>query len=255
MKMDSIKKILLSRRLFLLASDNLQSPNDISRTVGVCLLQDAVEVFLLSVAEEVNANIKNNTTFDQYINLINDELKSEKLPFRTKLISLNKLRVNAKHYGLIPSSSETRGLLVAMEEFFNAVTSSIFNKSFASISMIDLVNEGEEKALLEAAKDQYEKGNFTQSLIDCRKAFFIRFESKYDISMFENQDQSGGDDWFAFILCQAPFYARNKQYIEDNVLEPTDYIVFDLSRLEMDILKSGLDHTEFWNVFRKRSGG
>ena len=39
---------------------------------------------------------------------------------------------------------------------------------------------------------------------------------------------------------KAPFYARNKKYIDENVKEPTDYIVYDHDRIDIDLLRSGM---------------
>src|SRR5450631_3070522 len=100
MKKSIINKLLLTRRLYELGKDNLASSNDLSQSIGVNLLQDAIEVFLLAVSEHTNANISNSTKFEQYIDLINEKIRPKELPFRTRLSALNKLRVNSKHYGL-----------------------------------------------------------------------------------------------------------------------------------------------------------
>ena len=41
--------------------ENLNSDNELSLSVGVILLQDAIENFLLAVAEQLNADVGNNT--------------------------------------------------------------------------------------------------------------------------------------------------------------------------------------------------
>ncbi|MBI4763254.1 MAG: hypothetical protein HY787_01440 [Deltaproteobacteria bacterium] len=49
---------------------------------------------------------------------------------------------------------------------------------------------------------------------------------------------------------KAPFFARNKKYIDENVKEPTDFIVYDHNRLDMDLLRSGMSRSDYWNVWR-----
>lgn len=139
MEKSIINKLLLSRRLFEIARENLQSSNELALSIGINLLQDSVEAFLLAVAEKVNAGIKNNTGFDKYFELINLKTSPKELPFQPILISLNKLRVNSKHYGLVPAKSEVDGLFVAVKEFFEEVSSSILDKSFSTLSIIDLL--------------------------------------------------------------------------------------------------------------------
>jgi hypothetical protein len=47
-----LHKLLLARRLYDLARENLSSANDLSLAIGVNLLQDSVEAFLLAVRKE-----------------------------------------------------------------------------------------------------------------------------------------------------------------------------------------------------------
>ena len=100
MRKNIITKILLSRKLYQLSLENLNSDNELSLSIGVILLQDSVEIFLLAVAEHIDASIGNNSNFNQYFDLINKKLSPKELPFKLRLTALNKLRVNAKHYGL-----------------------------------------------------------------------------------------------------------------------------------------------------------
>lgn len=250
MEKSIINKLLLSRRLFELARENLQSSNELSLSIGVNLLQDAVEAFLLAIAEKVNASIKSNTGFDKYFELINNKINPKELPFQPRLISLNKLRVNSKHYGLIPAKSEVDGLFIAVKEFFEEVSSSILDKSFSTLSLIDLLRNNEEKELLKHAQEAFEKDDFEATLIDCRKAIFIRYESWYDISPYENENEEQKVNYLALLSNKSPYFARNRDYIEKHVFEPTDFIVIDHNNIEMELMKSGMDSTAFWNVWR-----
>ncbi|MBI4777047.1 MAG: hypothetical protein HY788_23185 [Deltaproteobacteria bacterium] len=42
----------------------------------------------------------------------------------------------------------------------------------------------------------------------------------------------------------------HKQYIDENVKDPTDFIVLDHNDIEMELMKSGMDSITFWNVWR-----
>jgi hypothetical protein len=254
MNQSVINKILLARRFYELARENSASGSDLSLSIGVNLLQDAVETFLLAISEHVNANITSKTSFEGYFDLINQKINPQELPFRLKLIGLNKLRVNSKHYGLAPSKSEVEGSLVAVKEFFEEVATSISGKPLVAVSLIDLVTEGEAKGFLKAAREAFEIKDYKKCLIECRKALFVRIEYHYDIAPFETDDK-GTIPGMALPIpysfyCKAPFYARTKDYIEKNVEEPTDYIVYDHDDLEMELLKSGIDRLSYWNVWR-----
>jgi hypothetical protein len=248
MEKSVLNKLLLSRRLFELARENLQSSNELALSIGINLLQDAVEAFLLAIAENVNAGIKNNTNFDKYFELINLKISPKELPFQPRLVSLNKLRVNSKHYGLAPAKSEVDGLFIAVKEFFEEVCRTILEKSFSTLSLIDLLRDNEEKQLLKQAQKDFENSDFEAVLINCRKAIFVRFESWYDISIFETETQQ--PNYLGLLSNKSPYFARNKDYIEKHVFEPTDFIVLDHSDIEMELMKSGMDSTSFWNVWR-----
>lgn len=244
-----LHKLLLARRLYELARENLNSANDLSLSVGVNLLQDSVEAFLLAVAENVNAQVQAKTAFEKYFDLIDAKTTPKVLPFRARLLALNKLRVNSKHYGLAPAKSEVSGLLVTVREFFDEVTKSMLGVELSSVSLIDLMRDGEAKNLLKDAEAAFTAGDFESCLILCRKALFVRIESDYDIAPFEKQEQPNKLGLF-LLGRKAPYYARQKDYIKKNVRDPTDYIVLDHSELEMELMKSGMDSVSFWNVWR-----
>lgn len=249
MRKSIITKILLSRRLYQLSLENLNSDNELSLSIGIILLQDSVEIFLLAAAEQIDADVADNTNFNKYFDLINKKLYPKELPFRFRLNSLNKLRVNVKHYGLSPSKSETIGLIETVKEFFEEVSLQVFEKEFVAISLVDLINEGETKDYLTAAESDYSSGKYVNVLINCRKAIYVEIEGDYDISPYIDESERKG---FGLMLLghKSPFYTRNKKYIDEHVKEPTDFIVYDHDRLDMDLLKSGMSRLDYWNVWR-----
>ena len=249
MNKSTIHKLLLTRRLYELARENLNSSNDLSLSIGVNLLQDAVEVFLLAVSELVNASILPTTKFEQYFDLINAKISPKELPFRSRLSALNKLRVNSKHYGLAPAESETKGILITAREFFDEVTQTVMGLSFATISLIDLLHDGAAKEFLKIAEAAFIQEDYKECLIACRKAIFVRFEYQYDVAPYASDEPPKGLG-LSLIGSKAPYFARNKEYIEKNVNEPTDYIVLDHKDLEMELLTSRIDSVSFWNVWR-----
>lgn len=244
-----VHKLLLARRLHTLSRENLSSANDLSLSIGVNLLQDSVEAFLLAIAEHVNAQIQLKTAFDQYFDLIDAKITPKVLPFRARLIALNKLRVNSKHFGLAPAKSEVSGLLVTVREFFDEVTSAVLGVSFSTLSLTDLLRDGEAKDFLKDAEAAFNSGDFEKCLFGCRKAIFVRFEADYDLSPFEHDDAPNSLG-LVMLGRKLPFYARNKEYVSEHVHDPTDYIMLDHNGLEMELMKSGMDTVSFWNVWR-----
>lgn len=156
------------------------------------------------------------------------------------------MRVDSKHYGIQPARDECGRLAVAAREFLDEVSASLLGVSFSTVSAIDLLEDGEPKQILLEAKAALEKGDHESCVIGCRKAVFLAVENNYDIAAYKDREPKGLFAWYT----RAPFYARNKEYIDKNVHDPTDFIVLDHSRLDQDLLKQGVDNTAFWNVWR-----
>ncbi len=213
-------------------------------------MQDAVELFFLAISEHVNAEIETNTKFDKYFELINARISPKEIPFRLPLIALNKLRVSSKHYGIIPARSEVEKMPLIVQELFEEVTKSVLNASFVSVTLIDLLRDNEVKTMLKDAEAAFAASDFEECLTACRKAIYIRFENDYNISRFAKEDST--QNLLSFILPgnHAPQYAKNKDYVQRQVNEPTDYIVIDHNKLEMELMILGVESVSFWNIRR-----
>lgn len=247
MDIEIIRRICLSRHLFELGTNGLKLSNDLFLFSAANLLQDAVEAFLLAVADFVHAGIDQNTKFDKFFILINEKIDPKQLPFKSNLMRLNRIRVDSKHYGIQPERKECERLAISVREFFDEVSTSILGVNFSTVSTIDLLKDGEVKNLLNEAKSALESGDFEKCAISCRKAIYLELEKHYDISMFAEGAKQRG---LLGPYSSAPFYTRNKEYIEKNVKDPTDYIVYDHSSLDQELLKYAVDNTSFWNLYR-----
>lgn len=247
MDIEIIRRICLARHLFELGTASIKQKNDLYLFSAVNLLQDAVEAFLLAVADAVGASLDVRTAFDKYFVKINEKLSGKELPLKNKLLRLNRIRVDSKHYGIQPSRDECEKLPIIVRAFFEDVSASILNINFSTISVIDLINEGAIKDLLLEAKSCLEKKQFEECAIACRKVIYLELEKYYDISPYRETVATLG--WLG-AFTKAPLFTRNASYIEKNVRDPTDYIVYDYSDLEQELLKNAIDNTAFWNVWR-----
>ena len=241
-----VRKVGLARAFLGLAQSAARSSNDFNLYVATNHMQDAVEIFLFALAEHLGVSLKEKDGFDRYFELINSKTGKE-LPFRQRLNALNKTRVNSKHYGVQPERKEVHEFLTVVREFFEEVCRDLFKVEFAQISLLHLVSDQKIKHALSAANGAFIAGQFADALIETRKAFYFEFESRFDISEFTNakRNQRWGGWW-----CSAPAHAQNAEYIEKNVVEPTDFIVLDHAKIDADLSKMGLSHTTFWNVWR-----
>lgn len=246
---EAVRRLSLARHLFDLASASLKSKNDIHLFSSVNLLQDAVEAFLLAIADHVKAEVDQNTKFDKYFVLINERIAPKELPFKNKLIRLNRIRIDSKHYGIQPARDECDRVILSVREFFEETTQALLGVDFATASAIDLLVDGDKKDLLKNAQSLFLKGNCDDCMIECRKVIYLLTEQQFNVEKFKDPDiiQHGG---LMLGFSRAPQFARNPEYIERNVRDPIDYIVIDYGELSQTLLTRGVDSTAYWNVCR-----
>ena len=106
MDIETVRRISLARHLYELGISSLRSKNDISLFSAVNLLQDSVEAFLIAIADHVSASTDQNTKFDKYFVEIDKKIAPKTLPFKSKLLRLNRIRIDSKHYGIQPAHDE-----------------------------------------------------------------------------------------------------------------------------------------------------
>jgi hypothetical protein len=170
------------------------------------------------------------------------------LPFRIKLLQLNKCRINAKHDAIQPNKADLDAFVLSAREFSEEASRIIFSVDFPTISVLSQLDTGEPRDLLQEAEAAYRDGDFALTLTRCRQAFFLTFEKNYDISDFK--DPSTPQLGLFALGCSAPYYTRNPEYISQSVKEPFDYIVLDHAHIDAELLKDGLDPVHFWNIWR-----
>jgi hypothetical protein len=246
MDIEIVRRIALARHLNQLAVSSLRSKNDLHLFATANLLQDAAEAFLLAIADHVGAAIDQNTKFDKYFVEIDKRIAPKELPFKTKLLRLNRIRVDSKHYGIQPARDECDRLAVALREFFEEVSLATLGVVFSTVSAIDLLEDRDSKNVLLEAKAALEAGDYPACSIACRKALYLEIEWLYDIAKFKDGQPLNTLGGYSL----APYFTRNKEYIDENVNDPTDFIVLDHSKLDQGLLKDGVDPTAYWNLWR-----
>ena len=243
-----LRKLLLARHIFLLARDSLRLDDPIHAATGLLLLQDSVETFLIAVAQHLNVSSKKDLAFPDYFGEIESQT-GRTLPLKQRMVELNGQRRNVKHRGIVPSIEECRRFLSSAEDFLQAAGVEFIGQELSTISLLDLVVEGDAKVALQETEEHIRQGRFAPCLIACRKAIYHEIERRYSVASFRD---AGADttDLFLSLGSSAPVFARSKKYIEESVHDPTDYIVLDHDDVEKTILRAGINPTDFWNVWR-----
>src|SRR5262249_58942979 len=77
-----------------------------------------------------------------------------------------------------------------------------------------LNDDTEKKKLLQEAEQAFGEGKYWECLVACRKAFHLEFEHRFDVQGLAK------DDLLAGLASDAPYYAREEGYVENNVRNP-----------------------------------
>lgn len=243
-----IKKIMIVK-LFYEWGNNMFSFTEIPEKIGmgIILLQDAVEIFLIAICDHFQINIKDNIRFHEYFIEIEKHVKEE-MPLKSKMLLLNRQRNDFKHHALLPNYENCKHIPDEINMVFDEICTRYLKIGFDSINLIDILNDGEIKEILKQAQSNLDENKYRECQIECSKAFYLLFESAYDIKPFEVDREIPAIGLALF--SKAPFFATNKKYIDKYVKEPSDYIVIDHQEINNALMREGLSITDWENIRR-----
>ena len=167
-----ISQLLLSKRLYIFGSNYVEAPDPISAGMAISLFQDSIEIFCWSVLKDLDAPVKENTPFTSFFDLVEKAPKNKepkKLPFKAKMLELNKARVNFKHYGNLPDISEAKKFKGYTEEFLRVSFNDFFNSDFDSISLSQLIPFDDIRVFVESAEKALLVNNVKESVCELAK--------------------------------------------------------------------------------------
>lgn len=248
MKETTLHSLITAKALFDDAQALCASGNTHSATAGLILLQDALELVLLAALIERGIDDASQTerlSFDQIIG--NLRSGGVDVPKAGTLKSLNKNRVLAKHYGQLVLPEAVRGYLDASKSTINSVLHQVVGKNLDDIFLTDLLDDGEAKNFLFNAHHQLDRGAYLESLIEIRKAIFIEIEYPYSVHEWANPQK---EIWASLMYGgrKAMAHTRNKEWIDANVNEPTEFVQIDQNQLRADAVEWGVNTNELINL-------
>ncbi|BFO19578.1 hypothetical protein SHKM778_59660 [Streptomyces sp. KM77-8] len=119
---------------------------------------DAVELFLVLAGEHLGVGLPTQINFSQYWEKLAAGLPpNTQLPSKKAMERMNKLRVNLKHHGAVPSPTDIDQVRADVLTFFTDATPIIFGGSFTQIDMIDLVSRPQTVKFLQFAQSCADK--------------------------------------------------------------------------------------------------
>ena len=170
-----IKRLSFIKYFYEFAREQSKLPHP-QNFISVLMFHDSVELFLHLSAEFLGANISNDS-FMGYFEPINRKLGDNNITQKTAMKTLNKERVNLKHYNIYPNSENLERHRVNVRNFFEENCLLVFGIEFSEISLLDIVQDDEVKKLLKDAQDYINKIQYLGALERIGVAFYVLLEN------------------------------------------------------------------------------
>ena len=238
----------MAKRLLSIAEQQSRTGDRFAASVGIVTLQDAMELVLIACLK----GKKPGKTFYELLKGIEDD--GHQILHKPSLLALNDFRVAIKHHGGVIDQQNLKESLNNSIGAIDHLVLSVFGKPYHEIYSAELIRDPESKALLEQVAQTLETDSFDpyECLINLRKTIYINFEEEYSIEEWKEHNK---DEPLSFVESliykrKAPFYTRNKEWIEKNVLNVFDYIQIDHDQLSINLMEYGISPPIFFNLLR-----
>jgi len=158
-----IKRLTLIKHLYKLGLKQASLSEIISYS-SILSLHDALDMFMILCAE------KKSVTKAQYLMQYFDSIPE--LTLKASVDKINKRRNGLKHSGIIPGKIEIDDSCSVAKFFLEENTQIIFNKTFADISLYDLIIYDQVRELLKSAEGLAESEQYEGASEEIAKAYF-----------------------------------------------------------------------------------
>lgn len=147
----SIDHLLIAKDYYERACEDFRVRGPMSAGFAVSALQDAVEMALVGLASKLGTKIE--SSFDTLWSSVDAASPpGKKLGYRAQMQSLNKARLNFKHFGNLPDVNQSERFRANAEAFLEDISAQYFDVRWEDVSELDLLGGEPEKAHLGRAR-------------------------------------------------------------------------------------------------------
>lgn len=170
MHTDVYRRLVNAKYVLERASSIQAERNEMSISLSVLLMHDAVELLMVAILDHLNIADMKKREFKDFWPFAK-QASGIDAPDKMAMERLNTVRVALKHSGILPNPAEARSLLARTKGFFENVLTLYCDKSYSDISMIDLVTNEEVQNLVKNARDKFKAGDKDHAMVDLKVAF------------------------------------------------------------------------------------
>lgn len=254
MRESTTHALVVARTLLEQADPLCLSDDRYLASAGLIVLQDALESVIYALLLEKGIDEEKNLERKGFDELMG-ELRSAgvTVPKSATLKALNKQRVLAKHYAQLAEPVMVRSYHAAAREAIILMTREVCGQTIYELFISDLLKEGESRTALKTAEIAITERKYLDALIEIRKAIFVEFEEDYNVFGWRNYDEDQPEGLLSGLFrggWRAPYWMRKKEWIEQHVKIPTDYIQIDHQDLRLQAMELGIHTVELQNLQR-----
>ncbi len=256
MKSSTLNTLLVAKSIFGETKYLVNSGDKHSCTAGIILLQDFVELVVLAALDELDVDEQRSLESKSFDELLG-ELKKRNIPVIKSgtIKALNKQRVISKHYGQLAEPASVVNYFNVALKFVDALLENVVGSKLQDIFLTDILNDGVVKDLVKKSIESSEQEKFLDSLIGLRKAFFVAYESEYCVYGFRDREKNQNGLFGLLGLgllggMKAHYWTRNKEWIQENVKKPIDYVQINHEQLKTDCMEWGVSTVDIENFRR-----
>lgn len=163
----TVQRLAYVRFLYWQGIEQMRAPRPLSAS-ALLSFHDAVENLLGLVAEHLDAEVQQGTTFLGYWAAIKPK---RELPGKHNMKRLNDARVALKHGGTFPAQDGLEQYRETVLDFFTTVVPNVFDVDFQKIDMVDLVVVEETAQALRDAETHADAGDIVTAMAGLSYAF------------------------------------------------------------------------------------
>ncbi|GAA0872636.1 hypothetical protein GCM10009117_17830 [Gangjinia marincola] len=230
----TLRRLLLIKNLYII-DVNQSSKNNGQEVFAILSFHDCIEMFLKFTAERNNIN-SSNLNFMQYWE------KIPELTLKETMKQLNATRVNLKHRGLIPATSEIERFRFYTTDFLIHNTTTQFGVDFEQISLREIIKYKSVKDYIIKSENSLSEGNYTSAIENIAYAF------NELIKEYQDNKISWQSDPFFFGGESRMISRLEKKLDETNdIINTINVISKSVSYIQeaLKILSLGIDYREF----------
>jgi|ERR1700733_339931 len=168
---DIHRRIVNAKYVFEKAVGIQAENNEMSLSISLLLMHDAIELLMIAVLDHVKASTKKKRDFMDFWADMKQAGQVEPSDF-IPMESLNKLRVGLKHNGNIPNPQTVRELIPRARGFFENVLSTYCNLRYNEVSLLDRIADTEVRDLLRGALVKFESNDKLGAMTDLKIALY-----------------------------------------------------------------------------------